>query len=98
MEDNKYEQLKKDVNYMNEEQLVPEGAQLRVYRNADELIQAIRNNEIPNIPWTEEDEVRYQLELTLEHKLEETSGSIEKEDSDVDFWEDPIEEDETYFG
>lgn len=59
MDDTRYEQLKNTINYMNEEGFVPEGKQLMVFRNTDELIGAIRQNLIPDIMWTKDDEKKW---------------------------------------
>ena len=59
MNNERYEQLENTINYMNEEGFVPEGKQLMVFRNTDELIEAIRQNHIPNIVWTKDDEKKW---------------------------------------
>lgn len=71
MNEEKFEQLKKDVAYANMEGLVEEGKQLLLFRNGEEAIQALRNNQIPNIIWDEECEKRY-LEM-----LNKESGATE---------------------
>ena len=69
MEEEKFDRLKKEVVYINEEFLTG-NQEARLYRNADELINAIRNNEVPGIPWTEEDERKWQLEEAYNASLE----------------------------
>lgn len=103
MENNKYEQLQKDVNRLNQEGFVPEGQQLRVFRNADELIEAIRRNEVSGITWTEEDEAKWQAAeaiykafKTHDNKVvpEWKSGTVEEffDDTVVDWTEEQWEE------
>lgn len=60
MNDAEYEKLKKDINYMNEEGMVPEGKQLLVFRDPEDAINAMRRNEIPGMIWTEENEIKFQ--------------------------------------
>lgn len=71
MNEEKFEQLKKDVNYANSEGLVQEGKQLLLFKNSEEAIEALRNNAIPGIKWTEDDEKKY-IEM-----LKKESGATE---------------------
>lgn len=101
MEDNKYKQLQKDVNRLNEEGFIPDGQELRVFRNAEELIGAIRRNEVSNITWTEEDEAKWQAAEAIEKAFEVhdnepkwKSGTVEEffDDTVVDWAEEQWEE------
>lgn len=70
MDNERFEQLGKDITRLNEEGFVPEGKELRLFRTADDLIEAIRNNEIPGIPWTEEDEAKWQAAEAIDKAFE----------------------------
>lgn len=59
MNQEQFDQLEKDVNYANLEGLAPEGKQYMLFRNSDEAIKALRNNEIPGVKWDEECERKY---------------------------------------
>jgi glutaredoxin-related protein len=59
MNDDKFEQLKKDLNYAKMEGMLPNTKEFVVFRNSDEAIEAIRRNEVSGITWTEEDEQKY---------------------------------------
>lgn len=103
MEEDKYEQLKKDVTRLNEEGFVPEGKHLHVYKNADELIEAIRNNQVPGIKWTEEDEAKWQASEAIENAFKESeiekdtelgnwkSGTVEEFFKDITWSEEELE-------
>lgn len=71
MNDDKFEQLKKDVDYAKAEGFIPNNQQFLLFRNSDEAIQAIRNNSVPGITWTKEDEEKW-----LKH-INEESGATE---------------------
>ena len=74
MEKKKYEQLQKDVTRLNEEHLIGNQS-IKLFANAEEAIQAIRNNEIPGITWGPEEEEKYQRLNYLEDCLDEESSS-----------------------
>lgn len=71
MNNKEFEQLKKDVNYAHMEGMIPEGQQILLFKNSDEAIKAIRNNEVPGIVWTEKQEEEW-LKM-----LQEESGATE---------------------
>jgi hypothetical protein len=66
MNNEKFKQLKKYINYAELEGMIPSNQQFLLFRNSDEAIQAIRNNEVPGIVWTEKDEEKW-----LEDKLKQ---------------------------
>jgi hypothetical protein len=59
MNNDKFEQLKKDLNYAKMEGMLPDNKQFILFKNSDEAIEAIRNNAVPGITWAEEDEQKY---------------------------------------
>jgi hypothetical protein len=71
MKDKKFEQLKKDINYAHLEGFIPEDQQFLLFRNPEEAIQAIRDNKIPGINWTSEDEDKWIQELKDESNATE---------------------------
>lgn len=79
MEENRYKDLKKKVDYLNLEGFAGEDNQFLVFRNPQELIEAIRNNKVPNIQWTEENENRWQKEkeLGLHQEKDQINQQIE---------------------
>lgn len=66
MEDERYQDLEKSVNYLNDEGFAGEGKQFMLFRSADEAIEALRNNQIPGVNWTPEDERKWQEQIHLE--------------------------------
>lgn len=80
MNDEYYEQLQKTVDYLENEGFAEEaGVSFKLFRNAEEAIAAIRNNEIPGVEWTEECEQKWQMQNRLEEIVR-----IKEEDDD---WE-----------
>jgi len=76
MKEVRFEELKKSVNYLNEEGFAGENKQFIVFRNAEEAIKALRNNEIPNVPWTEEDEQKWQAAQAIENAFNISESDV----------------------
>jgi len=70
MNKEKYEQLKKDINYLTAEGFVPPNKKLTLFENGEEAMLAIRNNQVPGIVWTTQDELQYQKYLKLQSLIE----------------------------
>lgn len=66
MNNERFEQLKKDLAYAKMEEIIPSNKDYKLFRNSEEAIQAIRNNQIPGINWTEEHEQKYIDQLNKE--------------------------------
>lgn len=66
MDEERFNELEKKVNYFNEEGFVGGNRQLMLFKNSNAFIEAIRSNKVPGIKWTEEDEKKWQLEALLE--------------------------------
>ena len=64
MNNEEYKKLEQQIDILNKEFLIG-GYKAKLYKNGEEFIQAMRRNEIPEIPWTELDEQKYQLEEQL---------------------------------
>ena len=78
MNDERYEQLQKAVDYLQEEGFAGD-KHLTLFRNADEAIAAIRANKVPGVQWTEECEQKWQTQERLQ--------SIVHEEDDDDDWD-----------
>lgn len=71
-QDNEREaKIRRHVEYMNAEGFVPDGMKLHYFRNEDELVEALRRNEIPGIEWTEECEKMWQAEQQIKNSIDE---------------------------
>ena len=71
--DERFEELKKKITYLNEEGFVPDGRQLHLFRNVDDLVRGIKAGEIPGVEWTEECEAKWQMEKRLEREFGKSS-------------------------
>lgn len=83
MNEERFEELKKSVNYLNEEGFVPKDRKLIVFRNSKEAIAAIRNNEVEGIVWDDECERKWQGIEALENSFkssEEPKSPLQFED------------------
>ena len=65
MEEAEFEKLEQIVQYINEEHMIG-NQEFLLFRDAQHFIDAVRQNKISEIPWTEQMEIDYQKE-----KLEE---------------------------
>ena len=61
--------IRKHVDYMNAEGFVPDGMKLHFFRDEEELVDALRRNEVPGVQWTEECEKMWQAEQQLIREL-----------------------------
>ena len=59
--DEKFEKIQQQVDYLEDEGFAEEaGVRLTLFRNAKEAMQAIRNNEVEGVTWTDECEAKFQ--------------------------------------
>lgn len=58
-------QIRRHVEYMNAEGFVPDGMQLHFFRDEEELVEALRRDEVPGVKWTEECEKMWQAEQSI---------------------------------
>lgn len=65
MNEKRYNDLEKQVQYLNDEGFAGEGKQFMLFENADAAIDAIRQNQIPGITWTDEDEAKWQAQEAI---------------------------------
>lgn len=70
MKEERYEDLKKKVQYLNDEGFAGEGKQFILFENADAAIDAIRQNQIPGITWTDQDEAKWQAQEAIRKALD----------------------------
>lgn len=70
--DEQFEQLKEDVEYINDEFLIG-NQQALLFRNVEDAIRAIQNNEVPGVKWTAEDQAKWDAAEAVRKALEEDS-------------------------
>lgn len=68
--DEQFEQLSKDVEHINEEFLIG-NQQALLFRNVEDAIKAIQNNEVPGVQWTEEDQAKWNAAEAVRKALQD---------------------------
>jgi len=72
MDQERFENLEKKVDYLNAEGFAGEGKQFMLFSGADAAIEAIRNNQVPGIIWDEESERKWNESNHLEQCYNES--------------------------
>lgn len=66
MNEERYNDLDKKVQYLNDEGFAGEGKQFMLFENSDAAIEAIRQNKVSGITWTQDCEKKWQEQNHLE--------------------------------
>jgi hypothetical protein len=79
MNEERFEELQKKVNYLNDEGFAGEGKKFILFRNGNEAIEAIRSNKVPGITWDAEQEAKWQAIDSTYNSEENISNWSEEE-------------------